>query len=170
MNCLIYDCESAGPNPLLEQLRSDSLTVINASQPAAKCTGCFRCWVKTPGKCVFSDQLQQIGSRLMTSGEVMIVCKSLYGGFSIGVKRLLDRAIPGVLPFFEKASGELHHRRRYPHTPVLRVFFYNGGEMTGPERKQALEAAAAVALNFHMKEHTVVFAEDLAQALREVRP
>lgn len=166
MRYLIYDLDTATPE--LEELAGDDLTILNAAHPAAKCVGCFRCWLKTPGRCTFSDQLQHIGSKLMTSEEIILVCQSLYGGFSINMKRLLDRVIPGVLPFFIKKNDELHHSQRYCANPALRVIFYNANEMTEGEKQQAEKMVAAVALNFSAEKHQVTFVESPTQILAEV--
>lgn len=71
-----------------------------AGNRRVRCRGCFGCWLKTPGECVMHDGSQHIGSRMARSREVWIFSKILYGGFSAEVKRILDRCIPGVLPFF----------------------------------------------------------------------
>lgn len=168
MKYLLYDCETTLPHEIFEQYATDNLCVINAAQPAAKCIGCFQCWLKKPGSCKFSDKIEHLGSRLLSSEEIVIVCKSLYGGFSVAIKRILDRAIPGVLPFFEKKNNELHHSKRYNNTPVLKVIFYDSGEMTAAEQAQASKAIAATALNFHASSFSVVFSENLSQAAQEV--
>lgn len=168
MKYLIYDCENPSPSPIFEQYRSSCFSVINAAQPVAKCSGCFKCWLKNPGKCTFADAMEHIGSRILTSDEIIIVCKSLYGGFSVNVKRIIDRAIPGVLPFFEKKNQELHHCKRYAATPAIKAIFYDAEEMTEPEKAQAQNMIAAMALNFHASDFSVVFTNHLPQSLQEV--
>ncbi len=166
MKYLIYDMGTSCTE--LERLASDSVTVLNASQPAANCVGCFRCWLKVPGKCTFADSLQNIGSMLMTSDEIIIICESLYGGFSVNVKRLIDRVIPGVLPFFIKKNNELHHSKRYNASPSFKAIFYNAQDMSADEKQQAETMLSAVALNFHSKKHQVIFTDTKEQAFAEV--
>lgn len=168
MRYLIYDFNDKSMDTLLDQFNVGSIFIVNATEPVAKCNGCFKCWLKNPGRCAFSDRMQHIGSQLLSSKEIIILCKSLYGGFSVPVKRIIDRMIPGVLPFFEKRNQELHHCKRYDNTPSLKIIFYNANEMTEPERNQAKNMVSAIALNFHAKAFTVVFAVDIQQALQEV--
>jgi len=36
-----------------------------------------------------------------------------FGGYSSEMKKVLDRFIPTILPFFTKREGETHHKYRY---------------------------------------------------------
>jgi hypothetical protein len=42
-----------------------------------------------------------------------------FGGYSAELKKMLDRMICLVLPFFTKVNGEVHHARRYDRYPRL---------------------------------------------------
>ena len=60
-----------------------------------------------------------------------------FGGLSTAVKRVVDRSIPYVHPFFELRAGpdgtrELHHRRRYPN--VIAQEWWLWGPSTEAER------------------------------------
>ena len=169
MKYILYDYGDAHNNKTLEAPTSDNTIIINAAEPLAKCTGCFKCWLKTPGVCAFSDKMQHIGEKLLTCDEIIIICKSLYGGFSVNIKRIVDRMIPGVLPFFVKRNNELHHKQRYKNRPKIKAIFYNGDEMSAKEREQSKQLLAAVALNFHAESHKVIFASSLQEGLSEVQ-
>lgn len=169
MKYILYDYEDVNNNKTLESYASENTALINAAHPMAKCIGCFKCWLKNPGVCVFSDQMQHIGTKLLTSEEIIIICKSLYGGFSVNVKRIIDRVIPGILPFFIKQNGELHHKQRYKNSPKITVLFYNGNEMSANERAQAEKLLSAAALNFHAIEHKIIFLDSPQEVLLEAK-
>jgi len=87
------------------------------------CTGCFGCWVKTPGTCVIADDGRAFAEALYPADLVVIVTRIPFGSYAPSVKRVLDRSIPVLLPFFTVHEGEMHHvqrsarRRRVLHAP-----------------------------------------------------
>lgn len=147
MKYILHDLDPEEAGALFSGI-GDDWEVISAMKAYARCKGCFGCWVKSPGKCVMHDGAETLGYKLSTGEEVITVSKALYGGFSVEIKRLLDRMIPASLPFFVKRNGEMHHPSRYPKSsPKRTVCFYNAGEMTSREKELAEELMVANALN-----------------------
>jgi multimeric flavodoxin WrbA len=74
------------------------------------CIGCFTCWFKTPGVCVFTDDMTNLLSSL--DCDILIFATPLYVDNVTGImKNFMDRLIPNVLPFFEKDEfGETVHK------------------------------------------------------------
>jgi multimeric flavodoxin WrbA len=85
----------------------------------ADCLGCFGCWIKTPGKCVINDDAQAIISKMPLSDLIVYVTPIVFGCYSYELKKVLDRQICGILPFFKNVNGELHHPQRYEKTGKL---------------------------------------------------
>ena len=85
----------------------------------AHCTGCFGCWVKTPGTCVASDEGRKIIQSVIQSDMTILYSPVTFGGYSSVLKIIVDRFIPLVLPFFGHFHGETHHTRRYSRYPRL---------------------------------------------------
>jgi hypothetical protein len=83
------------------------------------CTGCFGCWVKTPGVCVIPDASQEIAKTFIQSDLVIYLTPVTFGGYSSELKKALDRIICLLSPFFMKVKGEVHHRPRYEQYPRL---------------------------------------------------
>jgi len=83
------------------------------------CTGCFGCWVQTPGVCVMDDAAKEIVQAVIQSRLTIFLTPVTFGGYSSELKKGLDRLIPLVSPFFERINGEVHHRMRYPRYPNL---------------------------------------------------
>ncbi len=108
---LIYDISPEQVKALLPD--QSGYKIIDANASAAFCRGCFGCWLKTPGCCVIKDRLQTIAAQIGCCKEVIILSRCCYGGFSSGVKRVLDRAIAVSLPFFTYRGGRVHHICRY---------------------------------------------------------
>lgn len=135
----------------------DNFIVINANMKAARCVGCFRCWLKEPGFCRFADNLETVGQFLLSSEEIIIITEMLYGGMSIPVKRVIDRCIPGVTPFFKKRFGKLHHLQRYKTETSIKTIFYNTKNNTEEEKIQGKAYINAMGINFYSKYNEVLY-------------
>ena len=146
------------PNVLSAVLPDTSgFSVIDANKKAACCQGCFRCWLASPGQCVMKDDLQTVGAQIGSCEKAIIFSQCCYGGFSPGVKKVLDRAISLSLPFFTYRSGRVHHPLRYQNRPTLTVCFY--GAVTDFERETAMRLVEANRVNMGFSSVQVYFAE-----------
>ncbi|HQD90309.1 MAG TPA: flavodoxin family protein [Syntrophomonadaceae bacterium] len=83
------------------------------------CRGCFNCWVKTPGTCVYKDDGDTICREFITSDIVILASPVIMGYPSALAKNALDRIIPLLHPHLEDFGGEVHHRMRYNKYPQL---------------------------------------------------
>jgi len=83
----------------------------------AHCTGCFGCWIKTPGICVKSDKQREIIHTIIRSDMTILFSPVTFGGYSSVLKIIVDRFIPLVSPFFGKYYGDIHHKPRYSRYP-----------------------------------------------------
>lgn len=153
MNVLIHDL---GEYPLWDL--GDRFEVINANVKAAPCQGCFRCWTKNAGHCVYRDAFQHIGAAVGNSENIVIISRLCYGGYSPAVKRLLDRGISDSLPFLTFRRGRTYHIGRYKIKRNLTVYFYGG--CSEFERETAEEYVSRHAVNMEANTHKVFFAED----------
>jgi multimeric flavodoxin WrbA len=77
------------------------------------CRGCFSCWLKHPGTCAITDDAEAYLKGWADCDAVVYVTPVTFGGYSAALKKVLDRAIPLILPFFIKVHGEIHHPHRY---------------------------------------------------------
>ena len=83
------------------------------------CKGCFNCWVKTPGTCVYKDDGDTICREFISSDMVVLSSPIFMGYPSALAKNALDRIIPLLHPHLEDFGGEVHHRMRYNKYPQL---------------------------------------------------
>lgn len=77
------------------------------------CRGCFQCWLKHPGLCAIKDDAEPYLKAWVASDALVCVTPVTFGGYSAALKKVLDRSIPLILPFFIKTRGEIHHPLRY---------------------------------------------------------
>ena len=90
----------------------------------ADCTGCFSCWVRTPGSCIFKDDhVAFLRSLLQT--DLVLFASPLILGFPSGLlKTTIDRFIPQALPYIElDEHGECRHPLRYKKTPPMGLLY-----------------------------------------------
>ncbi|MFX1490322.1 MAG: flavodoxin family protein [Promethearchaeota archaeon] len=79
----------------------------------AACQGCFDCWVRTPGECKIDDFGRETAKKTVQSNLIIHFTPITFGGYSSELKKVIDRFIPTILPFFIKREGETHHTYRY---------------------------------------------------------
>lgn len=117
----------------------------------AHCIGCFKCWTDTPGICIYDDLARKINKSIIWSDICILLTPVKYGCYSPAIKRVLDRSIGNILPFFKMINGEMHHAPRYDKYPQLVMIGY-GEEITNQEENtfQDLNRANAVNLQKNM--------------------
>jgi len=88
--------------------------IIDAAKLEIKsCLGCFACWNKTPGKCVISDDMSDVLTKLIAADVVIWSFPLYYFNVPGRLKNLIDRQLPLVLPFMEKNAETGSHPARY---------------------------------------------------------
>ena len=97
----------------LKKLNWDINSIILEDIELAYCTGCFGCWIQTPGECVIKDDQETIVREMVKSNLIVYITPITFGGYSSILKETLDRQISRVLPYFMKIDGEVHHDKRY---------------------------------------------------------
>ena len=103
----------------LASRRWETETLTLRDMQVADCVGCFGCWVKTPGECLIRDDAQAVTRRWINSDLVVLLSPVTFGGYSSELKKVMDRSICLVSPFFTRIDGEVHHRPRYARYPRL---------------------------------------------------
>jgi multimeric flavodoxin WrbA len=120
-------------------------TVFIVKKKIKPCTGCYTCWMKTPGKCAQQDDMEELIGTFISS-DIVVFATPLYVDNVTGLmKNFMDRLIPIADPHWEKdENGESRHLRRYEkptrfvvisncgfpeqsHFQVLRLYFRRVG-------------------------------------------
>ena len=143
--------------------------IISDTGNIRPCIGCFRCWTSGTGKCVFKDGYENMCSLIHDAEEMVVVSRYTYGGFSGFVKNVFDRCIGYVLPEFETAYGEMHHKRRFPEEKPV-TFCFRGTGLTEEDKEKARRYVAAVCRNLRGKVKDVIFEESSAEEKAEPSP
>lgn len=133
-------------------------TIISDSGNIRPCIGCFRCWTGGTGKCVFADGYENMCALIHSADELYVMSRWTYGGFSSFVKNVFDRSIGYVLPEFETAYGEMHHRRRFPEEKPV-TFCFRGSGLTEEDKEKSRKYVAAVCRNLRGRVKEVLFEE-----------
>jgi multimeric flavodoxin WrbA len=131
MNILILD-GSSQPVPALENVKAELRErtegkghhveeIVLRDKSMGRCTGCFGCWVKRPGLCVYEDDGQKVASCIANAQLMVMLTPITFGGYSSLLKKSLDRQLPVLLPFFKRFDGEIHHALRYESYPTTLV-------------------------------------------------
>ena len=78
------------------------------------CTGCYTCWTKTPGECIFQDDMTDLRLKFRKA-DLIIFASPLYIFNVTGImKNFLDRILPNLKPYMLIEEGETKHPHRYP--------------------------------------------------------
>ena len=78
------------------------------------CTGCYTCWTKTPGECIFQDDMTSLRLKFRKA-DLIIFASPLYIFNVTGImKNFLDRILPNIKPYLLIEEGETRHTHRYP--------------------------------------------------------
>jgi len=90
---------------------AETENIFLAHKKIHPCTGCFTCWLKTPGHCAIPDDMVELLPKLQNS-DLVVFATPLYVDNVTGImKNFMDRMIPMADPYFEKdAGGECRHK------------------------------------------------------------
>jgi multimeric flavodoxin WrbA len=93
------------------------------------CIGCFSCWAKNPGVCIFQDDMAQMQQKVLDA-EIIVYASPLYVYTVSGLmKDFLDRLfMPLNTPNIAFENGRYFHPRRNPEKwPKKNVLISNCG-------------------------------------------
>ncbi len=119
-----------------EAAGAETENIILAERKIGHCIGCFACWLKTPGKCVIKDDMEELLDKF--KADIIVFASPLYVDNVTGImKDFMDRTLPRLEPHIGKdENGECRHPVRTGHSPGL-VFISNCG-FAGMEHFQVL--------------------------------
>ncbi|WP_295435865.1 NAD(P)H-dependent oxidoreductase [uncultured Prevotella sp.] len=126
-----------------------------SSLKIANCMGCFRCWTKTPGKCVIRDDATAVYPCIAKSNKVIYVSRLKYGGYDSVMKTMLERAIPIQQAFIRIHNDETHHVQRAVTPKQATIIAY--GEIDEEERDIFRNLIARNASNMSFESYNIIF-------------
>lgn len=126
----------------------------------SNCVGCFGCWTRTPGKCVFRDDATKVYPYIAASDRVVYVSRVCYGGYDSIMKTMLERAIPVQQAFIRIHNGETHHVQRAVKVKKATIVAY--GDISPEEQDIFRQLIARNAHNMSFESHEIVFTTEAA--------
>ena len=127
--------------------------VLDASMIKA-CIGCWTCWLKTPGKCVYEDAMTQIYADYVNSDKVIMLMDTTQGFINHSAKAFIDRTIPHYHPYIKIVDGECHHKTRYDRYPELH-FYYDDQDLNQEEVQVIEDYLYRTAYHFESKAYRI---------------
>jgi multimeric flavodoxin WrbA/putative sterol carrier protein len=97
------------------------------------CIGCYRCWITSPGRCIFKDDMVTLQEDLLHAD--IIVCATPLNSFSVSssLKAFLDRTLPLTMPVFDQSPlGSVRNRLRFPDKWPKKIATIVVGAFNGP--------------------------------------
>lgn len=85
------------------------------------CIGCYDCWLKTPGVCIFKDDGPKILTEYINADFVLFTSPIIMGFMSSLLKKVQERTHPLSLPFLHIKEDRIQHVPRYEKYPNLGV-------------------------------------------------
>lgn len=135
--------------------------IISSLECSKNCIGCFSCWIRHPKKCVLKDEYNNISEYLKYSSELIIISKSRYGCYSSNTKRVLERCIGYVLPYFTIRNNEIHHESRYDKKLKFRTYFY--GDISDEDKKSLEKLVKANCINLNGSSYEINYINDIKE-------
>ena len=167
---LINGEPAAGPSPINTTLENLTKKIsdhevdlyILRDMNLKHCTGCWGCWVKTPGECSVPDDTIAIRRSMIRSEWVLFASPVILGYTSALMKIVQDKSIPLLHPYIEMVENECHHESRYERYPLIGLIYQpEPGAMPGDGellqdfyRRYALNFKSELAV-FHSTEQPI---------------
>lgn len=118
-NNKIFDDYLIGLNDTLNMIGHHTSLIHLADKEIKQCQGCWNCWIKTPGKCTIVDDFKLLYCDIINCDLLIFASPIKMGFISSLIKKVNDRMIPIVLPYFKLVNGEFHHAKRYENYPSI---------------------------------------------------
>lgn len=138
--------------------------IVSSLNCSKSCIGCFSCWTKHPKKCAIKDEYSNMVDSIKRSDELILISKCRYGCYNYQVKRVLERCIGYVLPYFGIREGRIHHKSRFNDKIKFNVYFY--GQVDNLDVKCAQELVKANSINLNAESYNVKFYKDKEELIK----
>ena len=98
---------------IAQEFYRNSSTIHVYEKKIYDCVSCSACAVKTPGICVFKDDMTEILTDIVNSDYLIFLTKISFGSYDSRLKKVIDRFLPLMVPKYVLRKGEMHHKNRY---------------------------------------------------------
>jgi multimeric flavodoxin WrbA len=150
---------------LLESINHSSKVLVLREMNIKYCTGCFDCWIKKPGECIFSDDSSSICREYINSDLVFFASPIIMGFTSALLKKANDKLVPLLLYHQEFVQDENHHKARYNSYPQISLILERAKGTDKEDIKIISDIYRRDALNMKTTLGFVKFTEDKIQEI-----
>lgn len=91
------------------------------------CIGCFNCWTKTPGKCVFNDDASLLIEKFINADLIIWATPLYHHGMTSILKTFVERTLPFNEPYIVKEEHGFTHPERFVITGKKNIIISNCG-------------------------------------------
>ncbi len=112
------------------------------------CTGCWGCWIKTPGECLFKDETLEIRRAIINADLVLFASPLILGYPTAKMKHVMDKLIPLIMPYIELVENENHHTKRYQSYPKIGLIYGKEEDTDAEDLSILRDLMSRFALNF----------------------
>ena len=132
----------------LEQKRDQVTTILIRDLKIKYCTGCWGCWVKTPGLCQVDDASIEMDKAVINSDFVLWAAPLKMGFPAEQLKMAMDKHLPLIHPYMVVDQGEAHHLKRYEKYPRLGLLIEKEASTDENDLQLVTAMFTRTALNF----------------------
>lgn len=138
----------------LEGLNESDVRIAHLSQlKISNCQGCFSCWNKTPGKCIFNDDMESLLNDLIDASLVIWSFPLYYFSVPGLLKNFIDRQLPLTLPFMDKSVASGGHPSRYDRSKQKHILISTCGFYTAKGNYDSVIGM----FNYFLKDYDTIF-------------
>jgi len=132
-----------------------------AAMELLPCTGCLDCLWTTPGECPRPDGFPALARSVINADFVLLASPLRMGFPSAELKTAVERLVEVSLDVYgEVDRGEVHHRRRYAHYPVLGLFLEHEPDTDDGDVAIVSDIFSRIALAVHSRLAFVASADE----------
>jgi len=92
---------------------AETETIYLKEKDIHPCVGCYTCWTKTPGVCVFKDDMPELLNKVKGC-DILVYATPLYNyNMTALMKAFQERLLPLLDPHLVKKEGTYHHPQRF---------------------------------------------------------
>jgi multimeric flavodoxin WrbA/putative sterol carrier protein len=92
---------------------AETETIYLKEKEIHSCTGCYTCWAKTPGVCIFKDDMPELLEKVL-SCNIIVYATPLYNyNMTSLLKAFQERLLPLADPHLIKTGDTYRHPQRY---------------------------------------------------------
>jgi|GEM_PF-609460 len=96
----------------MKEAKAEVEKIILSEYKIKSCTGCFRCWFVTNGRCVINDDMKRLNKKILNADLIVYAFPLYVGGVPGLLKNFIDRSIQNNYPFFIQGISHVRHPRR----------------------------------------------------------